>query len=274
MVREMRIEFPGALYHVHQRGNNREHIFEHDRHKRYFYELLAASCQNLQLQVLAYVIMNNHYHLLIQTGEIPLQQIMHFINTRFSMYYNACEERTGHVFERRYGAQLIDNDHYYMTVLRYIHLNPVRAGICGHPNDYPWSSYRDYISEQTSLTNTELALSKLDDQPDRARRRFAELMEAPLEDYQFANENEAVALNKYYRDEQRHNRLQQLFLETGATLDDLNLIRAGGRTHRLTELKTNFVVQLLDEYSISELAGFLNTSRVSLYKLVKSPLDI
>lgn len=271
MARRTRTEFPGAIYHVYQRGNNREPIFEQEHFRQYFFQLLASSRQELQLQLFAYVIMSNHFHLLLRIGEVPLQRIMHNINTRFSMHYNYCQERTGHVFEGRYGAELVTDDRYLLTVLRYIHLNPVRAGLVTDGRCYPWSSYQAYLGDGDGITDTLLTLSMLAEDLVQGRALFNELMQGDEPaDYNFGEQNEATALYKRVQEERKVEELERTFLATGATLDDLKEIRLGKRTPQLQAVKSTFVQTAKDKpFSIAELADFMQASKTSIHKLSK-----
>jgi REP element-mobilizing transposase RayT len=128
MNKRLRIEYAGAVYHVIQRGNNKEFVFHQAQDKGYFLKSVEKVMRFCEADTFAYVIMGNHYHLLVRTGEIGLGQVMHRLNTRYSMYYNQIKNRSGHVFQGRYQAGLIQDERHLLTVLRYIHQNPLRAG--------------------------------------------------------------------------------------------------------------------------------------------------
>ncbi len=120
-----RIEFPGAYYHVMQRGNNRERIFRKNSDKSCYLDNLAELRDNFQFQLFGYVLMDNHYHLLLRTGEEPLNKIMFRQNMFYSRYFNKAHKRSGHLYGDRYKASLIQDERYLFAVLRYIHLNSV-----------------------------------------------------------------------------------------------------------------------------------------------------
>lgn len=147
MTRPLRIEYEGALYHITARGNEKKNIFcsKSDCEKFKFY--LREAIEKYRCRLHCYVIMSNHYHLLIETLKANLSKIMHYINSSYSNYFNNKENRIGHLFQGRYRAILIDSENYLLEASRYLHLNPVRANIVKRPEDYPHSSYNSYISE-------------------------------------------------------------------------------------------------------------------------------
>lgn len=150
MARQLRIEFPGAFYHVTSRGNEKKPIFIADRDREKFLGYLELAHQRFKAIILVYCCMENHFHLFIQTPLGNLSRIMHFINTAYTAYFNKIHERTGHLFQGRYKAILVDADNYVRELSRYIHLNPVRAKISELPEQYRWSSYRDYIGQKAT----------------------------------------------------------------------------------------------------------------------------
>jgi REP element-mobilizing transposase RayT len=148
MARPLRIEYPGAFYHITSRGNERRVVFKSERDRGKFLSYLGSATERYAAIVHVYCLMDNHYHLLLETPAGNLSQIMHHINGAYTTYYNTKRERSGHLFQGRYKAILIEADEYAKELSRYIHLNPVRAGMCAHPEEYPWSSCRYYGVER------------------------------------------------------------------------------------------------------------------------------
>ena len=136
MGRKTRLEYEGGIYHVIGRGNNRESIFKHDALKAYLINLLYEYKVPMKYKIIGYTFMDNHYHFILQTNDKPLQKIMHCINNRYSKYYNWTYSRTGHVMERRYKSIPVQDESYLLVLLRYVHNNPVRAGMCSHMSEY------------------------------------------------------------------------------------------------------------------------------------------
>lgn len=147
MSRPLRIEYEGAWYHVMNRGTNRKLIFTTDAHRRLFLELLEETTHLYQIEIHAYCLMDNHYHLLLCTPRANLGRAMRHINGVYTQRFNRLEKRDGALYRGRYKAILIEEQTYLLQVSRYIHLNPVAANICLTPDDYPWSSYNSYTKQ-------------------------------------------------------------------------------------------------------------------------------
>jgi putative transposase len=150
MARPIRIEFEGALYHVTSRGDRREAIYEDDADRGRFLELLGDVAAAFNWVVHAYCLMSNHYHLLIETPDANLSKGMRQLNGVFTQYSNRRHRRTGHLFQGRYKAILVDADSYLLELSRYVVLNPVRAGMVADAGDWPWSSYGAMVGAQAS----------------------------------------------------------------------------------------------------------------------------
>ena len=144
MARQLRINYPGAFYHVTSRGNERKEVFKSTRDRTKFLEYLKTATLKYDAVIHVYCLMDNHYHLLLETPSGNLPQIMHHINGAYTIYYNVKRGRSGHLFQGRYKAILVDADEYAKELSRYIHLNPVRAKMVERPEEYDWSSYQDY----------------------------------------------------------------------------------------------------------------------------------
>jgi len=142
MARPLRIEFPGAVYHVTSRGNERRNIVRDDRDREMFVILLARVVARFGLRLFAWVLQDNHYHLFCRTPEPNLSRAMHMLNQLYAEYFNWRHRRVGHLFQGRFKAFLVDTDAYFREVARYVVLNPVRAGMRKTPGGYKWSSYR------------------------------------------------------------------------------------------------------------------------------------
>lgn len=142
MARPLRIEFPGALYHVTTRGNARRAIFKSDSDRWRFLATLDDTTERHHWLIHAYCLMPNHYHLLVETPEGNLSSGMRRLNGVYTQKFNHRNEQVGHLFQGRFKAILVDRDAYFLELCRYIVLNPVRAGLVDAPEDFAWSSYR------------------------------------------------------------------------------------------------------------------------------------
>ncbi len=147
MARPLRIEFPGAIYHVTSRGDRRERIFVDDDDRRALLEVLARGMQRFDARVLSYCLMGNHYHFVLQTRCANLSLLMRHINGVYTQNFNRRHGVVGHLFQGRFKAILVDQDAYLLQVCRYVELNPVRAQMVPAAGDWPWSSYRAHVGQ-------------------------------------------------------------------------------------------------------------------------------
>lgn len=177
MARRLRLHAPGAFYHVTLRGNHRQPIFFRDDDRDLLERVVADSLERLAARVHAYCWMTNHVHLLVQVSDVPLGRLMLRIASTYARTVQLRLKTTGHLFERRYHAMLVDADSYLLTVLCYIHLNPVTAGLVSDAAVYPWSSHRVYLGLQDkSWVTTAFALRLLAPRPEAALNCYRKLI--------------------------------------------------------------------------------------------------
>ena len=150
MARPLRIEYPGALYHVTARGNAREDIFWDEGDRETFLEVYAQVSRRVNWMCHAYCLMANHYHLVIETPEGNLSKGMRQLNGVYTQHANRTHGRTGHVFQGRFTAILVEREAYLLELCRYVVLNPVRAGMVRSAREWPWSSYRATAGQAAS----------------------------------------------------------------------------------------------------------------------------
>ncbi len=148
MSRPLRIQFPGAIYHVINRGLPGQPIFSTDADRATFLESLGEVHSRWGLQIFAYCLLKSHYHLCVQTPQVPLARIMRHVDGVYTQRYNRRHGREGPLFRGRYRAIVVEADRYLLAVVRYIHQNPVAAGLVGHAGHYRWSSLRYYMTEK------------------------------------------------------------------------------------------------------------------------------
>jgi putative transposase len=144
--RRPRQHFAGAIFHFIARGNNRQAIFLDDGDGASFEHFLKDGVERYGHRIHAFCWMTNHVHMAVQVAEVPLPKVAHNLLSRYARWFNWKHGRTGHLFERRYQAFLAQNDTAFQSLARYIHLNPVRAGIVERPDDHSWSSYASYVA--------------------------------------------------------------------------------------------------------------------------------
>jgi putative transposase len=181
MARPLRIEYPGAFYHITARGNERKTIFfaksDYDRFKSYLKE--AEDKYSLRLH--CYVLMTNHYHLLLETPEGNMSKAMHYVNASYTNSINRRRARVGHLLQGRYKAILIERDSYLLELSRYIHLNPVRARVVERPEEYPYSSYGAYTQDkEDELVSRVLILEMIGGRGKAAFTRYREFVERAI----------------------------------------------------------------------------------------------
>jgi len=142
MTRPLRLEFPGSLWHVTSRGNEQRLIVVDDADRRLLLDLFGEAVDRFAWIVHQYVLMSNHFHLVFQLRENTLSRGMHWLNSRYAQAFNRRHARVGHLFQGRFHARLVEKEAYLLEVLRYVALNPVRAGMVRLPEQYPWSGHR------------------------------------------------------------------------------------------------------------------------------------
>ena len=159
MARSPRIDFPDAIYHVTSRGNGRAEIFHTDDDRRRFVRQLQDNLDTFAVILYAYVLMDNHFHLLVRTPRANLSQFMQRLKTSYALYARYKHRRPGHQFEARFKAKLVQDDSYLLAVTRYIHLNPIKTAACKNLDKpellrrleaYPWGSYRGYVTAKNA----------------------------------------------------------------------------------------------------------------------------
>ncbi len=182
MARPLRIEYPHALYHITARGNARQHIYLSDHDRNQFLRVLTQIIDTHHWLCHAYCLMNNHYHLLIETPDANLSRGMRDLNSIYSQRFNRIHERDGHVFQGRFKAFVIEAETYFTEVARYIVLNPVRAHIVSHPKDWAWSSYlatAGLAPSHVALITQEI-LQRFDVKTNIARALYEQFVEAGI----------------------------------------------------------------------------------------------
>lgn len=174
MARPLRLEYPGALYHVTSRGNAQADIYVDEADRRIFLRILGSAVQKQRWLLHAFCLMGNHYHLLVETPQPNLSRGMHQLNGVYSQCFNRRHHRVGHVLQGRFTAILVERGSYLLELARYVPLNPVRAGMVALPEEWSWSSYRATAGlEPTPPWLTTCAvLERFAGEADRSRGRF------------------------------------------------------------------------------------------------------
>lgn len=181
MPRKPRLHFPGAVYHVILRGNQGQDVFLDLADRTRFYLLVQAGIERFGHRVHAFCLMSNHLHLAIQVGATPLARIMQNLGFRYTQYFNRRHQKTGHLFQGRYKALLVEADSYLLELVRYIHLNPVRAGMVERAEGYPWSGHNAYLGlEDIPWLTTDWVFAQWAPTKEAARKRYQQFVVAGL----------------------------------------------------------------------------------------------
>jgi REP element-mobilizing transposase RayT/biotin operon repressor len=162
------------IYHIIARGNERKDIFLDDEDKSKFIQIITNKKKKNEYIIYAYCLMNNHLHLLLKEEEDNISRIMRRINTAYAYYFNKKYNRVGHVFQDRFKSEPVENDRYLISLIQYIHNNPVKAKTVNQPHQYKWSSYLLYLKEQKSIIDKEEILNFFSSDRSKAIRLFAE----------------------------------------------------------------------------------------------------
>ena len=214
MSRPLRIQYPNAWYHVMNRGRRGDPVFQSKEDYQRFIDILHEAIELFSLRISAYCLMTNHYHLLVQTPEANLSRCMRHINGVYTQRFNAQYGYDGPLFRGRYKAVLVGKDSYLLQLVRYIHKNPIRAGIVKRPELYQWSSHRGYLSKakKWDWLNKQLILSMFAKNSKHRLKRYRSFM-AEEEDETFLDRMNLKRLPSILGDSQFVNAIKDGFFE-------------------------------------------------------------
>ncbi|MDD2447949.1 MAG: transposase [Tissierellia bacterium] len=275
MGRKPRLEYPGGVYHIIQRGNNREYIFGNDHDKRFIIDLIKEYRDKLKFDLYGYVIMSNHYHLILKLSDVPLQDIMHRINNKYSRNFNKTYNRTGHVFENRYKGILVIDDKYLLSLLRYVHQNPVLARMCKWVSDYPWSSDRLYRlnNKSNGIVNIDFILDIFTKDRVDAIKSYIDFMdENKKEDIGVFEDADVIgAVNTRVIDEYIKSDTKSLDKILKDVTEDetlYNNIKEGSRKRNLSRYKKEFIdIAIKSGYTMEEIGKSISISATAIFKI-------
>ncbi len=236
-------------------------------------KLLKEHYITMGYTVYGYVIMDNHYHLVIQTFDKKLQEIMHQINNKYSKYFNNKYKRVGHVFQGRYKAILVQDERYILKLIRYIYKNPVRAGICRSMEDYKWSSDIYYRKNIKSFIYTAISLEMFDKNIENAVKAYKEFMkeeeETEYSKLDKIGEEAYQILCKSKKEAKQRKRLDEILIEAAETIEIFQLIKTGSRKRILTEYKTRYILKAKEQgYTLKEIGKNIGITAVSAKELI------
>lgn len=287
MPRHPRVHAAGLLYHVIARGNNRQAIFTRQADYEYFVKGLDATKARYPFLLYAYALMPNHLHLLMEVRTIPTARIMQSMLTRYSRYFNRRCQRQGHVFQGRYRAIICERDQYVLELVRYIHLNPVRAQLAERPSDWPWTGHGDYLGRSPRRLIDPGPLTGMLASP-RAYERFVRDGVSggyrpewhPGEDRPFLGSADfADALRRRPASETKPRALRSLDALLAEVAADRGVspqaVRRGDKRTPLVGARERFVVQAVEDegHSPSAVARFLSCHPSSVTRALRRGTD-
>jgi REP element-mobilizing transposase RayT len=260
MPRPPRVHYPGAVYHVMARGVDGREIFADDLDRRNFMGTVLRLKTETPYSILAYCLMGNHFHFAIKVGASPLSQIMQRLLTSYVIGFNGRHSREGHLFQARYKSFLCLDNSYLIALVRYIHRNPVRAGLVASPGDWPWSSHQLYAKRTPApLADTSLFFSIAEDQeysPSNVHDSFNPWPES---------ERHSVLLRK---DSEERKTLDDLASDIFP--DDIMALRSGERTRALSKKKSILAARAVQNgYSLSTIATWMGCTPSAVHHLIR-----
>ncbi|MCX7951045.1 MAG: transposase [Clostridiales bacterium] len=238
--------FEGAIHHVWQKGNNDEYIFKDPKVKQFFIKQLKEYNKKFDYNIFAYVIMDNHYHLLIQTFSDPIGEVMFHINNVTSKFIKDYLGYTGHIFKGRYNSKIVQTNEYFIWLIRYIHRNPIRAGICTSVEDYKWSSHFFYIKGHSNFINVDFPLSILSNNKQTALKLYSNLMningkeESPEDDFSLISKHMSFSQStSIYKDNKfepaTRPSIQAILDSFGLSNEDIILLKSKSKKKKFSQ---------------------------------------
>lgn len=286
MARKPRIHFTGAVYHVMLRGNGGQAIFFSPKDYSIFEQLIAEGVERFNHQIHGYCWMPNHVHMVVEVADIPLSKVIQNLSFRYTRWINKREKRTGHLFQGRYKAILIDTDNYLLELIRYIHLNPVRSNMTNTPEDFPWSGHNAYLGKvKCDWLSTDWVLQNLDRKKSDARKAYYRFVMSGLdEEYRkefhsgnqggiaLGDEEFVIRIPEYGKSKHLRNKPIQDVSEISQLVCNYyqvteSSINAGNRSHMASEIRS-LVALLYTEQSgaISRVAEYFDKDLSTLSK--------
>lgn len=264
MPRGARIKSSTGIYHVVQRGNERANIFRDTEDKMKFINILRSKKGKMTFTVYAFCLMDNHIHLLINEGEDEIGNIMKSINVSYVTYFNKKYDRIGHLFQGRFKSEAVESDSYFINVLRYIHQNPLKADMIKDLEDYPWSSYDEYIdleSHESAICDVEAILPYFSKHKKRAVELFRSYMKETCEgNYLDIIDNENEKDGKIHGKKEGQNFVDQICFDNGISREELTTQKAKMGSLLYEVIKYLKMYSNLSYSDIAEIIGISKTT--------------
>ena len=280
MARPLRIEFPGAVYHITSRGNAKQAIFLDDKDRTNFLEILDSVVKRFNWLCHAYCLMDNHYHLLIETPEGNLCKGMRQLNGVYTQKFNKRHNRVGHLFQGRYKAILVEKESYLLTLCRYVVLNPVRAGLVKHPREWQWSSYRATAGEEKafSFLTIDWILSQFDSRKKIARKQYKQFIlngigekfpwDVVKGQLLLGNENFIKKFNELLKDKEKIKEIPRI--QRYAARPSLNELFMNKKImDKKLKDEIIYLAHIHYGYTLKEIAEYLNVHYATVSRVIK-----
>ncbi|NLO38094.1 MAG: transposase [Ruminiclostridium sp.] len=252
MPRQARTKSQTGIYHIMLRGINKQDIFQEDKDRLKFLNTLERYKQVSRYQLYGYCLMTNHIHLLLKEDVEPVSDAVKRISSCYVYWYNQKYNRTGHLFQERFKSEAVNDESYLLTVLRYIHQNPLKAGLCKELSEYKWSSYNDYL-RKPELTDTAFIRRIFSESAEQAIKAYREFMKEEQDD-KFLEESE----KKKLPDEMIEKIIAQFGLKTSK---ELMLLEKSKQTEILKKIK------MLEGVTTGQLSRITGISRYYINQL-------
>lgn len=252
MGRKPRNYYEGGIYHVMQRGNNQNFIFDEQLDKAMFCQILKDTMVELPFNLLYYVLMDNHYHLVIQMKEVHIGQVMHKINLTYSKFYNQKYNRSGTIFGSRFTSIMVKDSVHFFRLILYVAVNPVKSGLVKHPKDYRWSAHMEVVSSRQFIINRKALLSFFHTEENKSVTMYTQLLEDWLNGVtHFENEDQI---------KERHQQIMRTLLRELVDSDELfERVLSRERSDQVINVKKRFIeVAASRGFETVEIAIFLN----------------
>ncbi|MDY0288964.1 MAG: transposase [Sphaerochaeta sp.] len=267
MPRRKRNDEPNTIHHVIQRGNNRNYIYETTQDKREFLSILSTAIATYDALLLQYVLMDNHYHLLIRLGDQPLSTIIWFLNRNYSVYYNKRYNRTGTIYGDRYKSYIVTESQKFFSTVRYIVRNPVKAGLSSTPAEYLWSGHASVFTHQPCIIDKAALLAYFSPDVDLALKRYKECTE---HETWTAQVGFATIIDHKKETSERLSFLLDRLLSDRDLATHRNMIVSGAKSPLSRELRNSFTHQAIaDGHGLKEIAAFLHLSHETVRRIGK-----
>ena len=240
MSRTARKKSGSGVYHVVLRGNNKQTIFYDDEDQEVFLNRIKLAKEKYMFDLYSFCLMGNHVHLLVREREATIGRIMQYLLASYVFWYNSKYERVGNLFQDRYKSEPIDSDSYLLCATRYIHQNPLKAGVVREVGEYRWSSYGAYLSDKESIVDTEVVLSML-----QGKDRYVKFMHE-IEENTFLEPSERFRISDEKLIQEIKKRIK---------IEEMREISSLPRQELAEKLRMIFEIKGSNPYQISRVTG-------------------